>query len=286
MALRSVIGRILRREVVVVAEAGDVPDTSVLDTYVRSVPSAQNAVDLFAGTWSSRLPLDGVESGGIPLFEDDRVVWALERLGDLTGQTVLELGPLEAGHTYQLVNAGASVVAVESQRAAYLKCLVVKELLGLQRARFLMGDFMEHLRGTDEHYDVCFASGVLYHMRNPVETIALTAKAADRLVLWTHYYDEAVVTGSELLAPRFSAHEPATFEGFDHTLHRFNYESGLQLKGFCGGSAPHAMWLSRNDLFAALEHFGWTVDDIGFDDREHPHGPALALVATRAATAG
>jgi hypothetical protein len=240
----------------------------VLDTYVTSAPSVQNAVDLFKGSWSSELPLEGVNAGPIPLFRDDRVTWALTLLGDLTGRTVLELGPLEAGHTYQLVNAGASVVAIESQSTAYLKCLVVKELLKLDRARFRLGDFMEHLRVSDEHYDVCFASGVLYHMRNPVETIALTARAASRLVLWTHYYDADVVSASELLAPRFSTHEAHSYEGLTHTLHRFNYEGALELAGFC-------------DLFAALEHFGWVVDEVAFDEPDHVHGPALALVATR-----
>ena len=192
MLLPALVRRILTR----VPEPGlRPPDTSVLDTYVTTAPSPQNAVDLFEGTWSSKLPLDGVTAGPIPLFSDDRVEWALRHFGDLTGKKVLELGPLEAGHTYQLLGAGAEVVAIESQAKAYLKCLVVKELLGLDRASFLLGDFVEYLRSCGERYDVCFASGVLYHLRNPVEAIALAARAAGRLLLWTHYYDEEVCRG-------------------------------------------------------------------------------------------
>ncbi|MEV0678224.1 DUF1698 domain-containing protein [Actinosynnema sp. NPDC050436] len=199
MPLRSLLDRIKAAT----SPASTPPaGSSVLDRYVRVGPSPQVAVDLFAGTWSSALPLDGVTSGPVPLFADARVAWALEHLGPVAGRSVLELGPLEAGHTYQLTKAGASVVAIEAQTTAYLKCLVVKELLGITGARFLLGDFLEHMRVTPDRYDVCFASGVLYHLRSPVEALALAARVSSRLVLWTHYYDEGVMTGSDLLRPR------------------------------------------------------------------------------------
>jgi hypothetical protein len=249
---------------------------------VASVPSAQNAVDVFAGEWSSRLPLDGVEAGPIPLFEDDRVEWALGLLGgDLTGRRVLELGPLEGGHSYLLDRAGASVVAIEAQTRAYLKCLIAKELLGMPQVQFLLGDFMEYLRTGDSEFDICFASGVLYHMRNPVETLELISRSASSLFLWTHVHDADMIAASDVLRPRFGSSEVVTHAGLEHTLHRFNYEDALQLKGFCGGSAQFSNWLSRMDLFAALDHFGWRIVEVGFDQPDHPHGPALALVATR-----
>lgn len=49
-------------------------------------------------------------------------------------------------------------------------------------------------------------------------------------------------------------------------------------KGFCGSSAIYSNWLARDELFAALAKFGWTVRDIAFDTQ---HGPALALVAEK-----
>lgn len=269
-----VLGRLIRR-----AATEPAAPPSILDAYVTSAPCGQNAVDIFAGEWSSTLP--GLTAGPIPLFGDERVSWAIERLGGVDGRSVLELGPLEGGHTYQLVRAGASVTAIEAQTRAYLKCLIAKELLDITGARFLLGDFMAYLRGEPEHVDVCFASGVLYHMRDPVATIALLADVADRLFLWTHVYDEEIVQASELLTPRFTAAESSSYEGFRHTLHRFEYAYALAGKGFCGGGTEWSCWLTRADLFAALDRFGWQVTDIGFDTPDHPHGPALALVATR-----
>jgi hypothetical protein len=250
---------------------------------VLSIPSPQNAVNVFSGEWASSFPspFEDIKGGGSPLFEDARIAWALDQFGDLTGSNVLELGPLEGGHTYMLTNAGANVLAVEAQTRAYLKCLIAKELLGMDHAHFVLGDFMEYLRTTHDRFDVCVASGVLYHMRNPVETLALTTNVADKLFLWTHYYDEDIISNSKVLSPRFPSYETAESHGFKHKLHRHVYGAALQLKGFCGGSAPHANWLSRSDVLGALEHFGWTVGAIAFETPDHPNGPAFALAATR-----
>jgi hypothetical protein len=263
-------------------ETSGEPQQSILDSYVRSAPSAQNAVDIFEGDWSSALPLPGVISGPIPLFADSRVAWAIERFGGVEGRSVLELGPLEGGHSWMLAKAGARVTAIESQTRAYLRCLIAKELMGMTGVRFLLGDFNEYLRADPEHFDACVASGVLYHMRNPVETIELMAGVADRLFLWTHYYDEQVIRSSDLLSPRFTEVTTSSHAGFEHTMYRFDYAQALDSNAFCGGGAVFSSWLTRDELLAALEFFGWSVDAIEFETtHEHPHGPALCLVASK-----
>ena len=151
----------------------------------------------------------------------------------------------------------------------------------MHAAHFLLGDFMAYLREGPAHVDLCLASGVLYHLRSPVELIALLARAADRLVLWTHVYDAEVIAARPDLARRFTAENQASYDGFVHTLHRFEYAESLDAEGFCGGSARYASWLSRSDLMSALEYFGWVVDAVAFDQPQHPHGPALALIATQ-----
>ena len=70
---------------------------------------------------------------------DSRVPLAARFLGSngrLDGVDILELGPLEAGHTYALAQLGANITAVEANAEAYLKCLLVKELLGIDKAKF------------------------------------------------------------------------------------------------------------------------------------------------------
>ena len=73
--------------------------------------------------------------------------WLVEQLGGVRDLSILELGPLEGGHTYWLEKMGAkSILALEANTRAFLKCLVVKEVYGLERAKFLCGDFMGFLR--------------------------------------------------------------------------------------------------------------------------------------------
>src|SRR5688572_27997205 len=70
--------------------------------FFDAVPSAQNALDLFKGEWSCRLPDSiGLVASTVPVraFEDYRVEWFSRAIGGFAGKRVLELGPLEAGHT-------------------------------------------------------------------------------------------------------------------------------------------------------------------------------------------
>ena len=258
--------------------------SQILDQYVTTAPSQQAALDIFEGEWASMLPapFTALRAGSAGLFGDPRVAWGMQVLGGVDGKTVLELGPLEAGHTYMLEQGGAaSIIAVEANTRAYLKCLIVKEVLGLQRARFLCGDFVEYLRAVQGTFDVCLASGVLYHMRDPVELIALLARATDRVFIWTHYYDRAVLAQAPHLTQKFTGSTTAERDGFRHTLHRFQYAEALNSQGFCGGSSEYSHWLSRTDILACLKHFGLSDIQINFDDPAHPNGPSFALVAIR-----
>ena len=256
----------------------------ILDYYITTAPSPQSALDIFKGEWSSRLPepFADLEAGPIGLFSDPRITWAIEQLGDITGLSALELGPLEAGQYYMLEQAGAAeVVAIESNSRAFLKCLVVKELLGLKRVQFLCGDFVEYLRAAPRQFDLIVASGVLYHMRNPVELIALMTQASNRIFVWTHYYDPAIIKASPVFAPKFPSSAPAEYAGFTHTLYRQEYQVALDWAGFCGGSAEHSAWMSRSDLLACVRHFGFSDIRIAFDAPDHPNGPSLAFTAKR-----
>jgi hypothetical protein len=222
-----------------------------------------------------------VISGGAELFTDSRVDWAIEALGGVSEAKCVELGPLEGGHSYMLEKAGASsVTAVEANKDAYLKCLIVKELLGLQRCSFLSGDAVEYLKATNEKFDVCWCAGILYHMVNPVQLIDLTAQRASRLYMWTHYYDAAKLAPGE---PKGRAFANGTitetiYKGYRHRLHRHDYGSMTGLRSFWGGTQPYSNWLTLEDLMGALDHFGWAEVRTQLDE-DHPHGPSVNLVA-------
>ena len=258
---------------------------AILDEYVRVAPDPQKALDIFKGDWWSSLPApwSNLQAGSLPLFDDGRIHWAIEALGGVSERTVLELGPLEAGHTYMLEKAGArSIVAIEANTRAFLKCLIASEIVGLQRARFLLGDFEEYLRaGGGERFDAVIASGVLYHVRQPVELIHNIGRITDRVFIWTQYYVKERLAAIPHMAHRFGESRLAEHEGFRHTLHRYNYGDFLDTTRFAGGSEEHSHWLSRDDLLGALRHAGFDDVRIGEEEIGHANGPAISLVAIR-----
>jgi hypothetical protein len=258
---------------------------TITTEYVGSAPSVQNALDIFRGRWFSQLPLPDARAGDVALFEDPRIAWALSELDDLRGKTVLELGPLEAAHSYMLERAGAaSIVSIEANPEAFLKCLIVKESLGLAHTHFLCGDFIEYLRASPPRFDAAIASGVLYHMRNPVELIGLLSRITGTLFLWTHYYDAGLIAQNRKLASMFAGEHANEYDGFRHSLYRYEYWGSFGARGFCGGSLPHANWMTREEIVACLRHFGYTEIATNFDAPEHVDGPAFALVARKRPT--
>ena len=264
-------------------------DTPDFKNFFGTAPSDQNALDIFAGEWSSSPPASRPElkAGVTPLFDDPRITWANDRFGEMgiaggfAGRDVLELGPLEGGHTYLLNRVGAkSVTAVEASSRAYLKCLIAKETFGMgANTRFLLGDCLEYLRTTDRTFDIGVACGILYHQTNPVELLELLTKRCGAIFLWTVFYDPEFIAKLERPDPRFSPPVPMEHAGFPHVVHRFNYGASLDWKGFCGGGEEFSYWMEKPAILGALERFGF--GDFHVAQQPNVHGSALLLTARK-----
>lgn len=251
----------------------------ILDSYVSGAPTPGRAFEIFAGEWSSEIP--GYGMGSIPLFDDSRITWFIEQCGGIEGKRVLELGPLEGGHTYMMARAGAThITSIEANIRAFLKCLIVQNALKFE-ADFLLGDFAAYLVDCPEVYDLAVASGVLYHMNKPVDLLRDLARISDNIGIWTHYYDPDVILANELLKRKFDPEPQVEQLGTRQIIsHRQHYLEALQWSGFCGGSAPTSYWLTRDSLLGALTELGFTVT-VRADDKDHQNGPAITLFARR-----
>lgn len=258
------------------------PDIS--KTYVKSAPTPQTAVGIFNGEWVSRLPppLDGVRAGSVPLFEDERILWAAEQLGGFRGKTILDLGPLEGGHPYMFEQAGAlEILAIEANPRAFLKCLLTKELLGLRRVFYQCGDFVEYLRHADRHFDIINASGVLYHQRNPAELLALICRRAEAVILWTHYYDAALIRKLPRTNARFPHVSEQEYEGFKYRAYRQEYLHSVKVPGFCGAGSSYSHWMERTAILECLHAFGMANINVAFENPAGENGPSFNIAATR-----
>ncbi len=251
--------------------------------YIVKTPSAENAISLFAGEWSSKLP--GFESitGPTDLYDDHRVTWFNE-LAPFKDKTVLELGPLEAGHTRQMSQLGAKkVTAVEANSRAYLKCLIAKEIYGIERAEFLLGSFDKFLEDTpqDMRWDSIFACGVLYHSQDPLHLLDLISQHTDRVFIWTHFYDRAALKKSPDFSRRFSSETEYEVRGFKTTYYKQHYNANLFSKGFTGGVGRTSYWVTRDAIVGFLKHVGFSRIELGSVAPNHKNGPCFSLAAFR-----
>jgi len=257
--------------------------SGILDAYCMETPAPQQVLDIFRGEWSSAMPsASGLATtpGHAGLFEDPRVTWAASRSGGVHGRRILELGPLEGGHSYMLEQAGAAeVLAVEANVRSFLKCLCVKEIFGLSKAHFVLGDCMAFMEQSSGGWDMVFASGILYHMKDPARFLSLLPRMAPRVFLWTHYFDERIIRTTPALEHKFGALQEGVVGDYRYQFVEQSYKEALGWSGFCGGAAETSVWLTRSSILGLLKHLGYRTIEVSFETPDHPNGPAFCVYA-------
>lgn len=253
------------------------PRRLLADGMIHEAPSPQAAVGLVKD-WMTRFPPDTkiVTGGRSDFFDDRRVPWANERLGGLAGLDMLELGPFEGVQTCLLDRDGAHVTAIEANKRSYLKCLIMKEVMGLRNARFLLGDFLPWLEATDRRFDVIWAAGVLYHMTEPLRLLSAIAAHTDRIFIWTHYFpDDGSPHRPPFYRKRLVAFADREIPHFDRLYLRPKWRALA-----CGGAAAGSCWLRRDDILFALRALGFSRIEVGLEVRA-PYRDSFSLVAQR-----
>lgn len=259
------------------------PQIDIAPGYESAAPSAQNAMDIFKGGWVSAFPVEtGLQAGTNALFADPRILWLTAQLKDwFKGKDVLELGPLEGAHTATLLSEGAaSVTAIEAKRDSYLRCLVTKEVLQLHGASFQLGNFLPYLERDETQWPLIVASGVLYHMSDPIRTLELLSSRTDRLYLWTHVVDPDAMRPGDPRLDALGDPELRDWNGRLIKLHKRPYLEQKE-KTFCGGLEAEPRWINREDLLWLLAQLGFDEIITAHDKPDAEHGPSLSILASR-----
>ena len=255
----------------------------VLDEYVVGMPCGQNAIDVLPG-WNQALPPQAnVVAGRGAFYHDPRILWAIEQFGSIEGRKILELGPLEASHTWLLEQHGPGEIhAVEANKLSYLRCLVVKELLDLKTAKFHLGDFAEWLKNGEQRYDFIVASGVLYHMEDPIRLLELIVARTDAFYLWTHYMsDDAMPDGDPRRGAILGAAEIQDRHGVPVRLYKRSYYGAWRSKSFCGGMYDLHRWVEKSDIVRVINALGFDDVRLAHDEPNHDNGPSFSIFARR-----
>lgn len=256
-----------------------------LDEYIRRFPSHQNAIDLLPG-WNQAFPAEmGLTAGHVHLYNDPRINWAIEQFGPLQGRHILEIGPLEGSHTAMFDRfEPATLDSVEANKICFLRCLVTKEILQLRHARFYLGDCQLWLEERPNRYDFIVASGVLYHMKDPLRLLDAIANRTDTFFLWTHFANDKAMPpedprrGAFVGAPVIREHM-----GVQVRLHPRSYMGAWKNKAFCGGMNDLHSWIERDDLLQVIERHGFDDIRIWCEEPDHAYGPAFCVFARRSA---
>lgn len=226
--------------------------------------------------------MEGVISEEADQFDSPTVEPFDKAIGGFKDKRGLDLGPMEGGILYQLHHLGArKVISVEANSFLFLKCLVAIELLRLESVELLLGDFNAFMDTSDcGRSDVIYASGVMYHQREPLQFLERIAAHTDCVIMITHYYDSEVFTSDHTSSPYFSEPVSVSLGGFTGTGHRRHYKESQKSPVYCGGVQPTSVWLERDAIFGCLAYLGFDKIKIVYENA-HPNGPTVGLVAQR-----
>ena len=251
-------------------------------------PEDINSFNLFKGSWST-IFLDknnrNITDGYFDATRDNRINWLLEKF-NVENKKVLELGPLEAGHTIMLENNGADVTSIESNIGAFLRCLIVKNQYNLN-TKFILGDFTKMVFDENQ-FDLVVASGVLYHMVDAIQLLEQIASYSKSLFLWTHYFEPDLKLWNpnlknKLRQGKWNYKDPKVqeYNGLSVRIIKQHYEEALGWDGFCGGPEEYSYWIIKEDLLNLLKKLGFNKIEIAFDTPRHVNGPSFCVFAEK-----
>ena len=222
-----------------------------------------------AEEWTGHnIPITATESTLGPLSEligDNRRTIAIKSLvrrwfdRDLS---VLDLGALEGGLSFEMAREGWNATGVEGRADNFRKASLIAAYYDLPNLRFVQKDVKELAPASDGVFDVILCCGLLYHLDEPVAHLRQLESllATDGLL----FLDTHVAPDEH--AARYATHEaslsePVTFEDGGHEYDGRWWsepsEGDLRERMWSAISNARSMWLSRRSLIRALYHSGF-----------------------------
>jgi SAM-dependent methyltransferase len=170
-------------------------EMSIASAVTRKISEFKLAREFAArGPWCTRFDIGDRSYGGeLDYRGDKRVKYALSEFPD--ARTILELGSLEGGQSFQLARTpGMKVLAIEGRADNLHRAQWVQKILGVDNITFVQGNLETIELEQYGPVDLVFCSGLLYHLPRPWELIEQIASITGNLFLSTHYVEDAKAT--------------------------------------------------------------------------------------------
>lgn len=223
-----------------------------------------------AEAWTSHnIPITHSEStlgsGPEPIGENRRTIAIKSLVRRTFGDrqvSVLDLGALEGGLSFEMAREGWNATGVEGREANFRKAQLIASYYALPNLRFLHKDVKELTRDDDGTFDVILCCGLLYHLDEPIAHLRQLASLLHDdglLFLDTH-------VAPDEHAARFGTHEPSLSPPFTFEESGHSYEGrwwaepsagDLRERMWSAISNERSLWLSRRSLIRALYHSGF-----------------------------
>lgn len=210
--------------------------------------------------WITQFNINGKKYGGDIIQDDDiRVALFFECFPNV--KSILELGSLEGGHTFQLAKRpGTSVVGIEARDFNIAKANFIRDLLRVNNVRFICANLEKTPLSSFGRFDAVFCSGLLYHLPRPWELIQGMGRITSKVFIWTHY------------AVNEKANEE--IEGYGgYWYNEFGYQDPLS------GMSNRSFWLTLPSLEGILRKSGFVNIKIYSNVPDHEQGAVVMLGA-------
>ncbi len=163
------------------------------DRFITEFPSELNAFQMQKGSWKFDYDILSIEEIIKNIYADGRPKFCADTFPGFKDFRIVEVGPSDGYNTAGLEFHGArKIVSVEGNVGAFLRCLIMKNAFNL-KTKFLLGDFLQNLHSPETVADLIYASGVLYHLVDPVDFLLRCGEISRNLFIWTFYYDPQVI---------------------------------------------------------------------------------------------
>ncbi|HWC77227.1 MAG TPA: DUF1698 domain-containing protein [Blastocatellia bacterium] len=138
--------------------------------------------------WKHNIPLPyGVYTAACPdYYSAHREIMRIvrDRLdGKWSGRRIVDIGCHEGYFSIECALQGAEVLGIDGKLLNVRKCEFVRSVLGIERAKFVLGDAMKVTRESCGPFDGVLALGLLYHLDDPYTFLSNVAGLCDGFVV-------------------------------------------------------------------------------------------------------